>query len=204
MAVPVVAPFLSRVKSWQLVGLGLTGWCTLYSAAIISWNNCSVTIGNAEGGCFATAMTLAGIEARRHRKGVAIPLNPFTGVTAYQVNQAVLRLAREQSFRIEHVNQAELQCGFGVRAVGAGRTVVYETSRWEEPVIDLPHVQSTDDHRKQVCADVAVIVTLGQPDENAAAYVQTHAIQFLGRKQLEPFIEVKKPQKLDIEVIPLA
>ena len=53
------APFLSRVKSWQLIGLGISGWCTLYSVAMITWGASSFKIGNAQGGCFAATMALA-------------------------------------------------------------------------------------------------------------------------------------------------
>src|ERR1035438_4416181 len=56
------APLLSQVKSWQLVGLGITGWVTLYSAAIITWGTSSTIVGNTQGGFFAITMCLASLE----------------------------------------------------------------------------------------------------------------------------------------------
>jgi hypothetical protein len=186
MDASVSAPLLTRVKSWQLVGLGLTGWCTLYSMALLTCGPVSFIVGNAQGGCFAASMTLAGIEARRYRKTVAaVIIDPFTGVTVDILNQAIALMARKQAFRIEPLHPTHAQLGFGVRAVSAGRTLVFETSRWREPVIDLAHVQDTEENRKKASANLAVIVSTGAPDENAMAFVVTHPIQFFVGKELE-------------------
>jgi len=187
------APLLTRVKSWQLVGLGLTGWCTLYSIALLTWGPCSLLVGNAQGGCFAASMTLAGFEARRYKKGPAVTVDPFTGVTVLQINQAITRAAQKHSFRIEPLHRTELSMGFGVRAVSAGRTLVFETSRWQEPVIDLVRVQGTEENRKKVFADMAVIVGSGTPDENALAFVVMHPIQFLTGEELREMLAANPP-----------
>jgi len=193
MDAPSAAPLLTRVKSWQLVGLGLTGWCTLYSVALLSWGASSAMIGNTQGGCFAATMTLAGFEARRYKKAAAVVVDPFSGLTTERLNQAIVCAAQQQSFRIEPLHQSELAMGFGVRAVSAGRTLVFETGRWREPVIDLNHARNTDENRKRVFADLAVIVSTGLPDENALAFVVTHPVQFLIDKELEELIAEEKP-----------
>jgi len=185
MDASVSAPLLTRVKSWQLVGLGLTGWCTLYSIALLTCGPVSFIVGNAQGGCFAASMTLAGLEVRRYKKAVAAVVDPFTGVTVEMLNQAIALMARKQAFRIEPMHPTHAQLGFGVRAVTTGRTLVFETSRWREPVIDLAHVQDTEENRKKASANLAVIVSAGAPDENAMAFVVTHPIQFLAGKELE-------------------
>ena len=68
MQATISAPLLHRVKSWQLIGLGLTGWATLYSIALINWAACGTIIGNTQGSCFAATMSLASLEARRLKK----------------------------------------------------------------------------------------------------------------------------------------
>ena len=194
------APLLARVKSWQLVGLGLTGWCTLYSVALLTCGPASLVIGNAQGGCFAASLTLAGYEARRYRKAPVVVVDPFTGLTTLQLNQTITRAAQKHAFRIEPLHRTEMQFGFGVRAVSAGRTLVFETSRWQEPVISLDRVQGTEENRKKVYADLAVIVSAGKPDENALAYALAHPIQFLAGKELEEMLAAEKPaEKPDVK-----
>ncbi|MDR3460012.1 MAG: hypothetical protein P4N60_21505 [Verrucomicrobiae bacterium] len=193
MHAAVSAPLLTRVKSWQLVGLGLTGWCTLYSIALLTWGPASFIVGNAQGGCFAASMTLAGFEVRRHRKTAVTVVDPFSGLTIMQLNQMISRTAQKHAFRIEPLHQTEMQLGFGVRMVSAGRTLVFETNRWQEPVINLVHVQGTEENRKKAYADLAVIVGTGSPDENALAFVQTHPIQFLGGEEIEQMLAAEKP-----------
>jgi len=194
------APLLARVKSWQLVGLGLTGWCTLYSVAILSWGADSMIIGNSQGGCFAATMALASVEARRYQKGkssapiAAEPLPWFNGITIEQLNRSIMRFAQKRSLRIEPIRKTEILVGFSTRAVGAGRTLVFETERWQEPVIDLGHAQSTDENRKKVRADLAIIVSVGTPDEAAQAYVQTHPVQLLAGDELKDLLAAEKPQ----------
>jgi hypothetical protein len=151
-------------------------------------------IGNAQGGCFAIAMTLAGVEARRLRKGPVAPVDPFSGVTTAQIDQTVLSHAKARAMRIEPLHAAEKQLGFTLRAVGAGRTLVYETERWHESAIDLTHVQAADENRRKVHADLAVIVSVGKPDEQAIAYVQTHPVQLFDRKELKQAVVPKKPK----------
>jgi len=203
MCASVSAPLLTRVKSWQLVGLGLTGWCALYSIALLTFGPGSLIVGNAQGGCFAATMTLAGFEARRYRKkpvAVAV-VDPFLGVTIIQLNQMIARTAQKNGFRIEPLHRTEMQLGFGVRLVSAGRTLVFETNRWQEPVIDLVHLQDTEENRKKVYADLAVIVGRGMPDENALAFVQTHPIQFLVGKELEEIVQTEKTAEKPAEMV---
>ena len=71
-----------------------------------------------------------------------------------------------------------------MRAVKAGRTLVFETSRWEEKVIDLNHTRTTEENRKKVMADIAYIVSLGLPDMEARTFAQNHPVRFLGRREL--------------------
>ena len=190
----VSAHLLARVKSWQLVGLGLTGWCALYSSAILTWGTMSTMVGNSQGACFAATMTLAGVEVKRYKKtGVTVVVDPFSGVTTERINRAVARSAQEQAFRVEPLHLTETEMGFGVRAVSAGRTLVFETGRWQEPVIDLAHVQTTEENRKKVFADLAVIIGSGTLDENALSFVVTHPIQFLIGDELKELLAAEKP-----------
>lgn len=180
------APLLSRVKSWQLIGLGISGWVTLYSAAIIGTG--STIAGNTQGGLFAVTMTLAGIEAKRFKKTRSIPMDPLqwtTSVTTEQLNQTIKQLVQQQEFRVEAPHSSEATMGFGVRAVSVGRTWVFETGRWKESVIDLSHAQATDENRKKVMADFAVIVGAGAPDEDTQIFVKTHPVQIFAGEQLK-------------------
>lgn len=199
MEARVSAPILSRVKSWQFVGLGFSGWITLYSIAILSWGASGNIIGHAQGGSFAATMTLAGFEARRFKKGSAAPtppadpLNWTVGIDTGQVNQAIARFVAKQDFRVEVPKPTETEMGFGVRTVKGGRTVVFETGRWKELVIDLPHAVSTDENRRKILADYAFIVGAGTPDEQSVAYVKAHPLQFLTGKELKNLLTKEIP-----------
>ena len=200
METSVSTPLLSRVKSWQLVGLGISGWCTLYSVAVLTWGASSVVIGNAQGGCFAVAMTLAGVEARRCKKGISSPqdlLQWTSGVATEHINQALVQILRTQDYRVEVCKSSELQMGFGVRGVNSGRTIVFETTRWKEPVIDLQHVQATEENRKKVSADLAVIVSLGQPDEEASQFLQARPVDLFGGDRLKDVLAAEKAEAKD-------
>ena len=187
MDTKVKAPFLSRVKSWQLVGLGLSGWFTLYSVAILTWGASSAFIGNAQGGCFAITMTLAGVEAKRYRKGGAPAgaMDWITGVPTEHLNQTLAQVMQKLEFRVEPCQPNDADMGFGVRAINAGRTMVFETNRWQEPVIDLHHAQTTEENRKKARADLAIIVSAGKPDDAARTFVQTRPVKFLIGKEFK-------------------
>jgi len=190
------APFLSRVKSWQLVGLGVTGWCTLYSVAILTWGNSSTLVGNAQGGCFAATMTLASFESRRYRKGGVAPSGPLewvSGISTEHLNQNLAQIMQQREFRVEACSPDDAALDFGVRVVSSGRTMVYETGRWKEPVIDLLHVQTTDDNRKKVSADLAIIVSAGKPDEAAQTFLRTRPLKLLIGKELKALFNDEKP-----------
>lgn len=190
-------PLLSQIKSWQLVGLGISGWVTLYSVAMITWGSASTLVGNAQGGCFAITMTLAGVEARRFKKrSSAIPEDPLQWVsdfTTEQVNQTIARVVEKQDFRVEAPHQIENSMGFGVRAVNAGRTLVFETVRWKEPVIDLQHAQLTEENRRKVLADLAVIIGAGTADEAAQLFVKSHPLQLLLGLELKEILAAENP-----------
>jgi hypothetical protein len=188
MEARISAPLLSRVKSWQLVGLGISGWVTLYSAAVLTWGTSSTVIGNAQGGCFAVTMTLAGLEASRFKNRKLISTDPLqwaSAITTEQLNQTITQVVQEQDYSIEAPHPSEVQMGFGVRAVHAGRTWVFETGRWKEPIIDLPHARNTEENRKRVFADYAVIVGAGTPDEDTRLFVKFHPVQLLVGKELK-------------------
>jgi hypothetical protein len=194
MDASISAPLLSRIKSWQLVGLGLSGWCTLYSVAILTWGASSAVIGNAQGGCFAATMTLAGLETRRYRK-VSTPdfLSWTSGVPTEHLNQTIASAMRKREFRIEADQKNDAALGFGVRAVNSGRTLVFETGRWQEPVIDLEHAQTTEANRRKASADLAIIVGTGKPDPAAKQFVQTVPVQFLVGRELEILLKSEEP-----------
>ena len=206
------APLLSRVKSWQLVGLGLSGWFTLYSAALITWaarGARSVTIGNAQGGCFAATMALAGVEARRYRKAAPIPEDPLqwvSGISTEHLNQTIALTMQQREFRVEPCHELETELGFGVRAISAGRSIVFETARWKERVIDVLHAQTTEENRTKVSAARAVIVGAGDPDKDAQAFARTHPVSFLGGQELKDMLNAGKPveaQTPKISLLPM-
>ncbi len=187
---------LNRIKSWQLVGLGISGWITLYSVAILTWGASSKLIGNAQGGCFATTMALAGLEASRFKRRESFPADPLQwvhGIPTEQLNQTLTRAMQQQEYQIEASHGLETEMGFGLRAVKAGRTVVFETGRWKESVIDLPHAQSTEGNRKRVRADLAVLVGAGTPDEETRLFVKTHPLQLLAGQELKNLVAAGRP-----------
>jgi hypothetical protein len=196
MAINTSAPLLSRIKSWQLVGLGISGWVTLYSAAIIFWGASSFVIGNTQGGCFATAMTLAGVEVRRFQKANSFPLDPLQwigGITTEQLNQTLAQNVKKQGLLVEAPNPVEADMGFGFRAVNAGRTLVYETGRWKESVIDLRHAKTTEENRNKIRADLAIIVGAGTPDEDTKIFVKSHPLKLLVGNELKDLFADEKP-----------
>ena len=195
MDAQISAPLLSRVKSWQLIGLGVSGWCTLYSVAIITWGASSNLIGNTQGGAFAATMTLASFEAKRHQKGGSPIFNSLQWINIIpteHLNQTIAQAMRKQEFRIEAGSATETEMGFGVRAVNAGRTMVFETGRWKEPVIDLRHARNTEENRKKVFADFAIIVSAGKPDDEAKNFIRTQPVRFLVGKELKNLLRDEK------------
>jgi hypothetical protein len=196
MELSVSAPLLSRLKSWQLVGLGISGWVTLYSVAILTWGASSTIIGNTQGGCFATTMTLAGLEASRFRRGGSLPVDPLQwvhGIPTEHLNLTLTRAMEKQEYRIEPANKLDMELGFGVRGVKAGRTVVFETAHWKNPVIDLPHAQTTEDNRQRVRADLAFLVGAGTPNEETRAFVKKHPLQLLAERELKHLVAAELP-----------
>ena len=198
MRATISAPFLYRVKPWQLIGLGFTGWVTLYSIALINWASCGTLAGNAQGGCFATTMALAGLEARRLKKnrteGEHDALHWADNIPTFQLNQTLDRIQRKNGFMSEPLHVQELEMGFGVRTVKEGRTFVFETSRWREPVIDLHHAKTTNENRKMARADMAVIVSTGVPDEDTKLFVKSTPIQLLVGDELQSLVEAEIPK----------
>jgi hypothetical protein len=187
----ITASFLSRIKSWQLIGLGISGWVTLYSVAIMTWGTSSFIVGNSQGGCFAFTMTLASLEARRLKQDSFTPIDPLqwtNGITTQQINQTLAIFMQRQEFLIEPTKSAETEMGFGVRAINSGRTLVFETGRWNEPFIDLPHVQTTEENRKSVHADLAIIVSAGVPQEAVYPFVNAHPVQLFIDKEFKKLV----------------
>lgn len=199
------APLLSRIKSWQLVGLGISGWVTLYSAAIIFWGASSFVIGNTQGGCFATAMTLAGVEVRRFQKANSFPLDPLQwigGITTEQLTQTLAQNVKKQGLLVEAPYLVEADMGFGFRAVNAGRTLVYETGRWKESVIDLSHATTTEENRNKIRADLAIIVGAGTPDEDTKIFVKSHPLKLLVGKELKDLFADENPPLKNVDAKP--
>lgn len=195
---PLSAPLLGRVRFWPLlIALGIAGWCAVYSVALLSWSGVSTVAGNAQGGCFALAMTLAGVEARRYQKnGLDAPAAAFQwaeGISAEYVNQILAGALKKTDARVETCLALEIELGFGVRAVQAGRTMVFETVRWKEPAIDLAHARTTEENRRKIAADLAVIVGVGAPDKAAQAFAETRPVQFLVGPELRTMLGATKP-----------
>lgn len=191
-------PLLCRVKAWQLLCLGFTGWLTLYSIAIINWASCGPLAGNAQGGCFATTMALAGLESRRLKRsrvdGDHAALHWADNIPTFQLNHALDQIQQRKGFLSEPLHVQELEMGFGVRIVKEGRTFVFETSRWKEPLIDLHHAQRTNENRKMAKADLAVIVSLGVPNEETRQFVKSVPLQLLVGTELQNLIEPEIPR----------
>lgn len=192
MVARITPTILKRIKSWQFVCLGISGWLALYSAAMIHWPSWRVVVGNAQGGCFATVMTLAGVEVRRLKRSsrkAEDHLNWIGSLTTGQINSALAQAIQRQEFRVEAPSLVETQAGFGVRAVSAGRTVVFETARWNEPVIGLDHAMNTEENRRKVLANLAVIVGVGSPNEEVNTFIQSHPIQLLVEDEFKSMME---------------
>ena len=148
------APLLSRIKSWQLFWLGISGWVTLYSAAILSWGASSFVIGNAQGGSFAAVMTLAGREVKRFQRGGSLnQLQWAGGITTEQLNQTLTQALQKNELVLKTLHPIEADMGFGLRAVKAGRTFLFETARWKEPSSTC----STPKRRRKIAAKPALI-----------------------------------------------
>lgn len=196
------APLLSRIKSWQLVALGISGWLALYSMGVLTSNPKTMRTNNAQGGCFALTMTLAGLEVRRFKKRKAAspspgdPLQWAHNITTEEINFVIAQAVARQEFRVEQPHRVEDSMGFGVRAVNAGRTLVFETERWKVPVVDLPHVRMTEENRRKVYADLAIIVGAGVADEAARDFVEKHSLQLLLGEELRNVFETENPRKL--------
>jgi len=201
MTATLSAPLLYRVKSWQLIGLGFAGWITLYSIAIINWASCGRLAMNAQGGCFATTMALACLEARRLKRNqvesTGSSVQWADNIPTFQLNQILAQIQKKDGYISEPLGVHETEMGFGVRTVKEGRTFVFETSRWKEPTIDLLHAMATNDNRKMVKADLAVIVSTGVPDENTRIFVKSCPLQLLIGEELQSLIEaeIPKPEK---------
>ena len=201
MRARISAPLLLRVKSWQLLGLGVTGWVTLYSIAIINWAASGAMVGNTQGGCFAATMTLASLEARRLNKNKSQhenhALHWADNISIFQLNQTIDQIQQRKGFTPEGLHPRETEMGFGVRMVKGGRTFVFETSRWKEPTIDLLHAQTTNENRKKAKADQAIIVSTGVPDEDARLFVKSTPIQLLVGDDLQSLIEAETPKPIN-------
>ena len=196
MEASISAPLVKQVKSWQFFCLGISGWVTLYSVAIISWGTSSFVIGNAQGGSFAAVMTLAGREVKRLQKGKSDLLQWAGGISTEQLNLALTKTLQKNDLLLESLHPIEADLGFGLRAVKAGRTFLFETGRWKEPVIDLFHAQTTEENRNKTNADFAIIVGAGMPDEETKIFASTHPVKLLVGKELkEIFTDGKPPVK---------
>ncbi len=201
----ISAPLLYRIKSWQLIGLGLTGWATLYSIALINWAACSTFVTNTQGGLFAATMTLASFEARRLKKNKVEcetgALHWADAVQTFQLNQMLELIQQRNGFAVEPLYSHEKEMGFGVRVVKEGRTFLFETSRWKEATVDLVHAKTTDENRKMAKADRAVIVSTGVPDEDTRLFVKSNPLELLVGEELEQLIKLELP-KPEISVAP--
>jgi hypothetical protein len=65
-------------------------------------------------------------------------------------------------------------------------------------VIDLGHVQITEENRKIVHADLAIIVSAGNPDEAAKMFAETRPINFLVGQELKNILNAQKP---DVKIV---
>jgi hypothetical protein len=196
------APLLFRVKSWQLIGLGLAGWATIYSIALINWAACGRAIANAQGGCFAVTMTLASLEARRLSRNKNehehVALHWADNIPTEELNQRLEIVQMLKGFTPEKLHKNEITMGFGLRAVKEGRTFVFETSRWKEPTIDLAHAQATNVNRKMASADRAVIVSIGAPDEDTRRFIKSAPIQVLAGEELKNLVGGESPNLKEV------
>ena len=198
----ISAPLHRQIKSWQLFCLGISGWITLYSVAIISWGASSFVVGNAQGGSFAAVMTLAGREVKRRQKGSSDLLEWAGGISTDQLNLALTKTLQKNDLLLEALHPIEAEMGFGLRAVRAGRTFLFETGRWKESVIDLLHAKTTEENRSKSNADFAIIVGAGTPDEDTKSFASTHPVKLLVGKDLHDMFTDEKPSVKSTETIP--
>jgi hypothetical protein len=198
----ISAPLHRQIKSWQLVCLGISGWVTLYSAAILSWGASSFVVGNSQGGSFAAVMTLAGCEVKRRQKGSSDLLEWADGISTEQLNLALTNTLKKNELLLEALHPSEAESGFGLRAVKAGRTFLFETGRWKESVIDLLHAKTTEENRNKSNADFAIIVGAGTPDEDTKIFASTHPVKLLVGKDLTDIFTDEKPSVKHAETIP--
>jgi hypothetical protein len=193
METSISAPLLRQIKSWQLICLGISGWVTLYSVAIIYWGASSFVVGNTQGGSFAAVMTLAGLDSKRRQKSSMDLLQWAGGITTEELNLALTKTLQENKLFLEALHPSEAQMGFGLRAVKSGRTFLFETGRWKEPVIDLLHAIITEENRNISNADFAIIVGAGTPDEDTKIFANTHAVKLLVGEELKAIFTDEKP-----------
>jgi hypothetical protein len=202
METSISAPLLNRIKSWELVGLGMSGWVTLYSVAIIYWGSSSFVVGNTQGGSFAAVMSLAGVEVKRRQKG-SMDLRQWAAcITTEELHVALTKTLQEKELLLEALHPSEAQMGFGLRAVKAGRTFLFETGRWKESVIDLLHAKTTEENRNKSNADFAVIVGAGTPDEDTKIFTKTHPVKLLVGGELKAIFMDEKPHDKSAETSP--
>ncbi len=124
------------------------------------------------------------------------PLHWTGGMTTDQLNQTVAQTVRKQDLKVEALHPFEASLGFGLRAVKAGRTFVFETNRWKEPVIDLDHAKATEENRSKIRADFAVIVGAGKPDHETQMFVNAHPVKLLvGREFKKMVVGQRAPAK---------
>ena len=199
----ISAPLHRQIKSWQLFCLGISGWVTLYSVAIISWGASSFVVGNAQGGSFAAVMALAGSEVKRRQKGSSDLLQWADGISTEQLNLALTKTMQKNELALEALHPIESELGFGLRAVKAGRTFLFETGRWKEPVINLLHARTTEENRNKSNADFAIIVGAGVPDEDTKIFASTHPVKLLVGQDLKDIFTDEKPSVKSAETIPI-
>jgi hypothetical protein len=177
-----------------LAALGFSGWCALYSAALLNWGACRALVGHAQGGCFALTLTLAGVAARRYQESLPKPADPLalaSLLTTGQITALLERRMARREYRVEPSQGREIELGFGLRAINTGRTILFETARWQESVVDLEHVQITEANRVAAAADLAVVVGVGAADEAARSFVKSHPVRLLLGHELQDMVDGK-------------
>ncbi len=204
MKASISGSLLRQIKSWQLVCFGISGWVTIYSVAIIYWGASSFVVGNTQGGSFAAVMSLSALEARRRQKGSVNPLEWANGITTEQLNVALIRTLQENELVLEALHPSEAQMGFSLHAVKAGRTFLFETGRWKEPVIDLPHLKTTEENRSKSNADFAIIVGAGTPSEETKIFAKTHPVKLLVGEELKAIFTNEKSSDKSAEASPIS
>src|SRR5208282_4556909 len=110
-----------------------------------------------------------------------------------QLNQTLTQNLQKNDLLLEALHPIEAEMGFGLRAVKAGRTFLFETARWKEPVIDLLHAKTTEENRIKTCAHFAVIVGAGTPDEDTKMFANTHPVKLLVGQELRDMFAAEQP-----------